>query len=155
MRPAVLRAYRSACYEVERIECRIGRRGLATDCLLRSHGVQQAVFITAYNPRSRVMPDGWNRRMQARLLQALRRRPVLHGSGSWRRWTEAHLIVFGDAAPVLKLARRFRQNGVVIIRRGQATRLVILPGSGRWLCSERIAPPISPSRVTRQSAPCG
>jgi hypothetical protein len=95
------------------------------DGLLRSHAAQQAVFVTAYNPYSRVMPAGWNQRMQARLRQAMRRRKALAGRGFLRRWSEAHLIVFGDARPVQQTARRFRQLAIVIIRRGRPARLVI------------------------------
>src|SRR5665213_2049653 len=121
---ALLRAYRATYYEVEGRGVRVGRRSLAVDGLLASYGVREAAFITAYNPFSRVMPLGWNRRMQAQLRLAVRRRPVLTGRGSWRRWSEAHLIVFGDARPVRRLARRFRQHAVVVVRRGQPARII-------------------------------
>ena len=35
------------------------------DALLARHGARCAVFVTAWNPFSRRMPAGWNRRMQA------------------------------------------------------------------------------------------
>jgi hypothetical protein len=124
--PVLLRAYRSTCYRVEGIEIRIGRRSPGMDELLRSHAVLQAGFVTAYNPYARPMPVGWNQRMQARLRQAVRRYPVLSGSGTWRRWSEAHLIVLGDCRLVRHIARRFRQRAIVIIRRRQPARLVIL-----------------------------
>jgi hypothetical protein len=118
-----LTAYRKTTYEAAGIEVRIGRRSPAMDRLLASYAVRQAVFITAYNPFSRTMPPGWNQRMQARLAQALRRRPVLSANGSWRRWAEAHLIVFGDVRPVCRLTGPFRQTAIVIVRRGQPARL--------------------------------
>jgi hypothetical protein len=124
--PALLRAYRAARYGVEGAEVRIGRRSAEMDRLLREHGVREATFITAYNPFSRIMPLGWNTRMQTRLRLAVRRRPVLSGRGFWRRWSEAHLIVFGDARPVRWLARRFRQHGIVVIRSGQPARLTMV-----------------------------
>ncbi|HEY4173762.1 MAG TPA: DUF3293 domain-containing protein [Rhodopila sp.] len=124
--PALLRAYRSTCYRVEGIEVRIGRRSPGMDEVLRSHAVLQAGFVTAYNPYSRPMPAGWNQRMQARLGQAVRRYQVLSGSGSWRRWSEAHLLVFGDARLVRHVGRRFRQRAIVVARRGQPVRLVIV-----------------------------
>ncbi|HEY1413565.1 MAG TPA: DUF3293 domain-containing protein [Rhodopila sp.] len=96
------------------------------DRLLQSHGALQAGFVTACNPYSRRMPPGWNQRMQVCLRQALRRYPVLSGSGSWRRWSEAHLIVLSDGRLVRHIARRFRQRAIVIIRRRQPARLVIL-----------------------------
>ena len=38
-----------------------------------------------------------------------------------KKWSEAHFLVFGNWQPILRMARRFRQNGIVIIRRS-ATR---------------------------------
>jgi hypothetical protein len=83
------------------------------------------VFITAYNPFSRVMPSGWNLRMQAALMRTLRRYRILIASGSWRRWSESHVVVLGDPRPALRLMRLFRQNGIVIVRVRQNARLVI------------------------------
>jgi hypothetical protein len=125
MRPALLTAYRKTCYEAGGIEVRIGRRSPAMDRLLTSYGVREAVFITAYNPFSRIMPPGWNQRMQARLAQALRRRRTLPAKGSWRRWSEAHLMVLGDVRPVCRLIGSFRQNAIVVVRRGQPAQLRI------------------------------
>jgi hypothetical protein len=123
-----LRAYKAARYGVEGTEIRIGRRSAVMDRLLRAHAAREAVFITAYNPFSRVMPPGWNRRMQARLCLVVRRRPVLAGRGTWRRWSETHLIVFGDARPIRLVARRFRQHAVVVVRRGQRAWLSVVGG---------------------------
>src|ERR1700693_4806937 len=106
MRPALLRAYRNTCYEAAGIKIRVGIYCAATDRLLLAHGSRAAAFITAYNPSSRMMPLGWNQRRQARLLQALHRRRVLSGRGSLGRWSEAHLLVFGDPRPVRRMARR-------------------------------------------------
>src|SRR5690242_16535055 len=99
------RAYRMTHYEAAGVGVRIGRRSAAFDRLLRCHRCRVASFISADNPRSRRMPPAWNRRQQARLLQAARRRPNLPATGAWRGWTEAHLLVFGDPRPALRLAR--------------------------------------------------
>jgi hypothetical protein len=56
--------------------------------------------------------------MQRRLAERLRRSIVLLADGSLGGWHEAHLLVAGDARPVLRLARIFRQRGVVCVRRG-------------------------------------
>jgi hypothetical protein len=125
MRPALLKAYRKTCYEAAGIKIRISRRCAAMDRLLIAHGSQAAVFITAYNPLSRVMPLGWNQRMQTRLLQAVRRRPVLSARGSLRHWTEAHLLVFGNVRPMQRLARRYRQYAIVVVRLRQPPRLTL------------------------------
>jgi hypothetical protein len=95
------------------------------DRVLLSHGARTATFVTAYNPFSRSMPPGWNQRMQIHLRQALRRRHVVWGRGILGRWSEVHLLVFGDPAPVCRVARHFRQNGIVIVRHRQPARLVV------------------------------
>jgi hypothetical protein len=124
MRPALLRAYRQTRYEAAGITVRVGRRSVAMDRLLLARGAPAAVFITAYNPRSRPMQAGWNRRMQAHLRRALRRRSMLAASGRWRGWCEAHLLVFADPRPMRYLARRYRQNAIVIVRLRQPAQLM-------------------------------
>jgi hypothetical protein len=125
MRPALLKAYRETCYEARGVEIRIGCHSAAMDELLLSRGAREAVFITAYNPFSRAKPSGWNRRMQTQLAEALRRRPMLTGKGSWRGWCEAHFLMLGDTRPALRIARRFRQYGIVTIRIRQPARLLV------------------------------
>ena len=124
--PALHRAYRMTRYSAAGITVRIGRRSREMDRLLISHGQREAVFITAWNPFSRRMPEGWNRRMQSRLARAASRWPVLPAEGRWRRWCEAHVLVFAAAASMAMLARRYRQNAIVIVRIRQQTRLSVL-----------------------------
>jgi len=114
----LLRAFRQTRYTAAGVVVRIGRRDR-----LRP---RVAVFITAWNPRSRRMPEGWNRRMQLRLCERLRRYRTLPADGALHRWHEQHLLVVADPRPVLRLARLFRQYSVVISRRGQPARLVLL-----------------------------
>jgi hypothetical protein len=121
----LLRAYRNTCYEAAGVQIRIGVYSAAIDRLLLTHGARAGVLITAYNPLSRLMPLPWNLRMQARLLQALRRRRILPARGFLGQWSEAHLLVFGDARPVRRLARRYRQYAVVIVCLGQPPRLAM------------------------------
>jgi hypothetical protein len=125
LRAALLRAYRNTCYEAAGIQIRIGIYSAATDRLLLTHGARSSALITAYNPRSCLMPLAWNRRMQARLLQALRLRRVLPARGFLGQWSEAHLLVFGDPRPIRRLARRYRQYAIVIVRLGQPPCLAI------------------------------
>ena len=123
--PRLLRAYRQTNYRALDSVVRIGRRVPAA--LLAPLGGRVAGFITAWNPFSRRMPDGWNDRMQRRLRERLRRHAVLAAEGSLGRWREAMLLVAGDARLVVRLARMFRQCGVVVVQRGRAARLVLLP----------------------------
>src|SRR5690349_7471048 len=122
--PLLHRAYRMTDYTVAGITLRIGRRSARMDRLLLARRQREAAFITAYNPFSRPMPPGWNRRMQDSLRHASSRWPVLPASGHWRRWCEAHLVILAPRPCVTVLARRFRQRGIVIHRFGQPTRLV-------------------------------
>jgi hypothetical protein len=110
-------------YSAAGITIRIGRRSAAMDRLLLARRQRDAAFITAYNPFSRPMPPGWNRRMQGRLALAVRRWPSLPASGQWRRWCEAHLLIFTAPRPAAALARRFRQHAIVMIRLRHPARL--------------------------------
>jgi len=122
--PSLRRAYRLTRYRIDSVEVRVDRRSAAVDRLILSHGVRTGTLLTAFNPFSRTMAPGWNRRMQRQLAEAVRCLPTLSGIGCWRRWSEAHLLVLGDVWPSLRVARRFRQNAVVIVRCRQPARLV-------------------------------
>jgi hypothetical protein len=97
------------------------------DRLLLAHGVRRGALISADNPYSRRMPVGWNRRMRLRLAAALSGRRIMPAAGCWRDWSEAHFLVFGDPLPTIRLARRFRQNAIVIVRLRQAAYLLLIP----------------------------
>jgi hypothetical protein len=122
--PRLLRAYRMTDYTTAGITIRIGRRSAAMDRLLRSHNQREAAFVTAFNPFSRPMPAGWNRRMQIRLVRTASRRVILPAGGTWRRWSESHALVFGPFRWTAVLARRYRQHAIVIVRLRQSPRLV-------------------------------
>ena len=133
--PRVLRAWRATDYvagdkAAGAAVVRIGRRSAAMDALLA--GIERAtgVFVTAWNPLARAMPEGWNRRMQRRLGEHLRRYVSLPADGSLRRWHEAHFLVGADQRPMVRLARVFRQRGVVLVARHQVVRLVLLGPPG-------------------------
>jgi hypothetical protein len=124
MPPRLLRAYRRTRYSTAGMVVRIGWR--APDRLFAQVGAREAVFITAWNPRSRRMPLGWNSRMQRRLGEWLRRFVVVPADGTLGRWHEAHLLVAADLRRMLRIARIFRQLGLVMLRRGQPARLLLL-----------------------------
>jgi hypothetical protein len=124
MPPRLLRAYRRTRYSAAGVVVRIGR--CMPDALFAQIGAREAVFVTAWNPRSRRMPSGWNARMQQRLAERLRRFVVVPADGTLGRWHEAHLLVAADVRRMLRMARVFRQFGVVAVRRGRPARLVLL-----------------------------
>jgi Protein of unknown function (DUF3293) len=124
--PGLLRAFRATRYEADGIDVRIGRRSIEMDAWLSGMGARTGGFITAWNPLSRRMPEGWNQRMQHRLAERLRRHAAVPARGVLHRWHEAHLLTAAHPARLLRLARSFRQRGVVVIRRDQPARLMLL-----------------------------
>ncbi len=120
---AVLLSYRRSAYEAGGVVARVGRR---TAVPARWTGAE-LVMLSACNPGGRPRPPGWNRRRMAALRQALRRTAFTEGEGRWRRWSEPLLMAALPAARGLVLARRFRQNAVVVVRSGRPARLVLLP----------------------------
>jgi len=114
-------AYLATAYEACGITIKIGRRA---DDLLRLIGAREACFLGADNPRSCRMPPGWNRRAQRRLAATLRRVPTWPATGTWRGWSEAHTLAALPAARARVLARRFRQNAIVVLRQGAPARLL-------------------------------
>ena len=129
VRPRLLRAYYASDYAVGAAVVRIGRRSAAMDALLVRLRARTGVFVTAWNPLSRRMPAGWNDRMQRRLSERLRRYVSLPASGSLRHWHEAHMMVLADPRQVMRLARVFRQRGVVLVAQYRPARLVLLDWS--------------------------
>jgi hypothetical protein len=127
MRTARLaRAYRASCYFAGGLAARIGQRAPGLDALLRSGRVPEGVFIAAGNPFSRRMAAGWNARRHAALRERLRALPHIEGKGGAKRWWEAHCFIGIGAARSRKLARLFRQNAMVALRRGAKARLIWL-----------------------------
>jgi hypothetical protein len=120
----LLKAYRQTSYIAGKVEVRIARRSSAMDALLIAHGTRAGVFLTAWNPFSRRMPPEWNRRLQQGLKQRLRRYSTVPADGSWQRWHEEHLLLFADLRFAMKLARQFRQAGIVVVKRGQPAALM-------------------------------
>ncbi len=116
--------YRASCYFAGAYLARIGQRAPALDALLRHWRVQEGVFIAAGNPRSRRMPAGWNARRHAALRERLRGLPYAEGKGGAKRWWEAHCFIGICAARGKRLARLFRQNAMVALRRGAKARLI-------------------------------
>jgi hypothetical protein len=117
--PRLMHLYRKTNYEAGGIKFTVGRRWPILDELLRKNQARIASFITAYNPRSKRKSPRWNERAQQRLRDDLRGKSSISGVGALGRWSEAHELVFGSVAPVEKLARKYRQNVIVIMQVGR------------------------------------
>lgn len=126
MTPRLERAFRATRYEAAGRVARIGARH---DLPLAG----PAAFLTAWNPFSRRMPEGWNRRMQHRLRGALRGRVIAEGWGRGQGWAEQHLLAAGDPRRLAVLARRFRQHAIVLVAPGRPARLLRLSRPARLL----------------------
>lgn len=122
----LFRAYRASSYFAGAHAVRIGQRAPALDALLGSWRVPEGVFIAAGNPFSRRMPPGWNARRHIALQERLRGLRYVEGKGGAQRWWEAHCFIGICAAHGKRLARLFRQNAMVALRRGAKARLIWL-----------------------------
>lgn len=107
----------------------VGVASPRVDALLDRHDAACATVVTAFNPRSRVLPPAANAARHQSLVRLLEERGLTFLLGEGRdpigRWTsETECIVFGiSLAEGLEIARRFEQNALVFIERGQAPRL--------------------------------
>jgi hypothetical protein len=126
MSAGLLAAFRRSSYAAGGAVARIGRRNRGIDAVLRGLGARQGGFVYAWNPCSRRMPRGWNDRMHARLREAARRLPAIAGWGGTPGWQERHLLIAADPRRLAVLARRFRQNAIVVVQAGRPARLVLL-----------------------------
>jgi hypothetical protein len=125
--PCLLRAYRETHYEAGGVAIRIGRRSAALDALLlRDLGSRRAGLITAWNPASRQLPAGVNRRRQRRLGDCLRRLRRIPAQGHLRRWREEMLLVAADPRVLATAGRRFGQSAIVVLLANRPARLLLL-----------------------------
>lgn len=128
-------AYRATTYRVfiegeEAIDLRIGDCTEALDDLLSHHGCDRWAFITACNPHSQPLPTEENAARQAELVAFVRERgwALFDGMGmpadsSWQ--PEASVLVLGiSREDAVGIAKRFRQNAIVVGERGGAAELV-------------------------------
>ena len=120
--PATLRAYTMSRYSAGGVVAHVGTpaKGRRPD-----QARTTLVFLGACNPGGRRYPDGWNARMMQRLRDALGRTRFVDGAGGLHRWSEAMLMASMDPRRAVVVARRFRQNAVVLVS-GRRTRLLIL-----------------------------
>ena len=132
---ALIEAYRATDFVLfdtggGEVVVNVGRRSAAFERVLAARGAETAVIVTAYNPRSVVLPDAENqaRHMQMTALLEVRGYDYALGegrdpTGHWK--AELECVVFGIPVEAgLELARAFDQNAIVFIRRGAAPELV-------------------------------
>ncbi len=104
----------------------VGKRSLALDALLARLGAREAVLVTACNPRSRRKPAGWNARMMHRLREWVRHRTVVPGESGTGLWREPQCLVTCAPAWGIRVARRFGQHALLVLRRRHPPRLWVI-----------------------------
>ena len=128
-------AYRATTYRVfvageEPIDLRIGERCAALDRLLETCRCDRWAFITAWNPHSQQLPAEENAARQAELVNVLRVRgwvfyegTGIPGDPTWQ--PEESVLVLGmSREDAVEIAKRFRQNAIVVGERGGTAELV-------------------------------
>jgi len=131
----LIAAYRATDYVLfvaddGEVTLNIGRRSPEFDAVLRARGADSAVVVTAYNPRSVVLPEAENRARHRELARLIESRGYDYAIGEGRdptgHWTaEVECVVFGIAVEAgLELARAFDQNAIVFVTRGGVPELV-------------------------------
>jgi Protein of unknown function (DUF3293) len=126
--PRLLRAFRATSYRADGAVLSIGQSSPSADALLTAMHRREAALITAWNPFGRRKPAGFNHRMMRALRARLRLVPYRAGSGEGRGWREELLFAAIHPARARRLARQFRQLGIVTIRRRGRAELLLL----RW-----------------------
>jgi hypothetical protein len=122
IRSSLLSAYRETHYRACGATVRIGRR----ETVLHALGSRRGGFITAWNPASRLLPEGINRRRQRSLAACLHRFRCVPAESGRQRWWEAQMLVAADPRVLAVVGRRFGQNAVVALRANQPARLILL-----------------------------
>ena len=134
MNRALKEAYRQAKYILfsgsEEILFKVGLHSNELDNLLVEHGVINAVFITAYNPRSQIFSDEENKRQQINLEKQIERAKYRYLKGASCSedglWPieKSLLILDMPLSQANSLAISFKQNAYLQITQGEKVALV-------------------------------
>lgn len=137
-RSSLLQSYLTTRYLVDGrphqrdLVLRVGVREPALARLQSRAGCSFSAYITAWNPRSIPQTRSRNEAAQRRLVRDLKKRSgirLLRGKGIAANgaWREPSILALGLARPAaLRLARRFRQNAVLICDKRGVPHLVLL-----------------------------
>jgi hypothetical protein len=121
---SLFRAYKSTEYRVygdEPFSMFVGKRSAEIELLFKEHSVSSAVFITAYNPRSKQLSDEENKTRLFQMEHEIKSMgyQIIDGMGigqdSVPAWTEESLLVLGmTESEADSLSSRYEQNAYVI-----------------------------------------
>ena len=132
---STIAAYLATEYRIQGewpLALRIGQPDAQLAALYRTHSVETATVLTAWNPYSEPRPDAKNRAAQGHLISELDRLGLRHEPGHGADPTgiwppEDSRLVFGlDLATATSLGIRFGQNGYVWAAADAEPTLVLL-----------------------------
>ena len=134
--PTLLKAYKSACYEVQidtaTLVMRVGQPlPAALKVYFQANGIGMAAFISAANPLSRPLTAEDNAGRHTQLQRALHKLDVLWLPGYGRDpvgvWgAEASVLALGlGRAQAMQLAERFEQNAYIEVLPHMPAKLVL------------------------------
>lgn len=115
--------YQKSLYKAGSVIVRIGHYPLHLPNRFRK---KVLVMFSAYNPGGRIKADGWNQRMMRKLKLHLSGYKYVKGYGSLRRFSEPLFMVEMNPLKAKVIARKFRQNAMVVIQYQRLSRLVFL-----------------------------
>lgn len=126
--------YRRAVYavitETDEIRFRVGELSLNLDALLAVYNAVNFAFITAYNPRSKVLSAAQNELRHAELEKLLIAESFRfltgYGTDKDEKWgREMSLLIMNiSKEKAREIARKFEQNAIVCGEKNQETKLV-------------------------------
>ncbi len=115
--------YKQSLYEAGFIRVKTGFYPLNIPKSLRN---KELVMFSAYNPGGRRKVDGWNRKMMEKLSLYLTNYYYVKGKGSLKQFSEPLFMVVMDLRKARVLARKFRQNAIVVLKYQRLSRLDFL-----------------------------
>ena len=132
---STIEAYLATDYRIEGewpLVLRVGLPSESLTALYRTHSVQTAAVLTAWNPYSEPRPDAENHAAQTRLVSELDRLGLPHqpghGADPTGEWLpeDSRLVLGLDLEVATSLGIRFGQNGFVWTRADAVPHLVLL-----------------------------
>lgn len=113
-------AYKASLYQAGSVSTKINQypKGIAAKLYQTTF-----VLLSAYNPGGRLKPLGWNIKS---LEQYLSKHEYVYGKGSLKEVSEPLLMVNIDPRKAIYLARKFRQNAIVLMQHQRKSKLVFL-----------------------------
>lgn len=115
--------YIKSIYQAGTVKIRIGYYPLN---LPKRYKSKKLVMMSACNPGGRIKAKGWNKRMMQKLSLYLSGYDYRKGTGTLRNFSEPLFMVTMDPSKAIVLARKFRQNAIVVIQEQRLSRLVFL-----------------------------